>query len=112
VKKIEADYGSFENWRADLVATAVSARGWAVTALVLPSDRLHNFLVDFHNQGAVWNTVPIIALDVFEHAYYLDYQTNRKAYLEAFFQNLDWGYVEKRYQFAKRAAELYASQGL
>jgi Fe-Mn family superoxide dismutase len=68
--------------------------------------------VDFHNQGAVWNTIPIIALDVFEHAYYLDYQTNRKAYLEAFYQNLDWNYVEKRYQFAKKAVELYNSQGL
>ncbi|HVP23375.1 MAG TPA: superoxide dismutase [Conexivisphaerales archaeon] len=112
VKKIEADFGSFDNWKADMTATAVSARGWAVTALVLPSNKLHNFLVDFHNQGAVWNTIPLVALDVFEHAYYLDYQTNRKAYLEAFYQNLDWGYVEKRFQFAKKAAEIYNSLGL
>ena len=112
LKKIDADFGSFDSWKADMIATAVSAREWAVTALVLPSNRLHNFLVDFHNQGAVWNTVPIIALDVFEHAYYLDYQTNRKAYLDAFFQNLNWDYVERRYQFAKKAAEIYNTQAL
>jgi Fe-Mn family superoxide dismutase len=107
VKKIEEDFGSFEKWKEDFIATAMAARGWAVLALELSSNKLFNFLVDLQNIGHVVDTIPILALDVFEHAYFIDYGTNRRAYIDAFFQNINWDFVEKRYQFAKKVAELY-----
>ncbi len=45
------------------------------------------------NTFAIWNATPLVALDVYEHAYFLDYQTDRASYIEAFFANLDWGVV-------------------
>ena len=45
------------------------------------------------SRSPVWNATPLVALDVYEHAYFLDYQTDRAAYIEAFFENLDWDVV-------------------
>lgn len=111
VKKIEQDFGSFDEWKEDFIATAMSARGWAVLAMDLSSGKLFNFLVDLQNIGHVANTIPILCLDVFEHAYFIDYGTNRRAYIDAFFKLINWDFVEKRYQFAKRVAELYKEYG-
>ena len=107
LEKIKEDFGSFDAWKEDFIATAMASRGWAILALELSSNKLFNFLVDLQNVGHVANTIPILALDVFEHAYFIDYGTNRRAYIDAFFKNINWDYVEKRYQFAKKVAELY-----
>ncbi|MFP3189871.1 MAG: superoxide dismutase, partial [Thermoproteota archaeon] len=104
VKKIEEDFGSFNEWKEDFIATAMAARGWAILAMDLSSGKLFNFLIDLQNVGHVANTIPILALDVFEHAYFIDYGTNRKAYIEAFFKIINWDAVEKRYQFEKKVA--------
>ena len=55
--------------------------------------RLFNYIGDAQNTFPVWNATPLVALDVYEHAYFLDYQTDRAAYIEAFLRNLDWGVV-------------------
>ncbi|MFH0922812.1 MAG: Fe-Mn family superoxide dismutase [Candidatus Micrarchaeota archaeon] len=88
LKAIESDFGSFEKWKADFLACAKASTGWAI--LCLDKGKMRNFLCDSHNQGAVWGANPILALDVFEHAYYHDYGPNRGAYLEAFMNNIDW----------------------
>ena len=90
---IERDFDSVEAWRADLKATAMAARGWAWTAYDWDEQRLFNFLGDAQNTFPVWNATPLVALDVYEHAYFLDYQTDRASYVDAFFENLDWGVV-------------------
>jgi superoxide dismutase, Fe-Mn family len=90
---IERDFGTVAGWRADLRATAIAARGWAWTAYDWDEGRLFNFLGDAQNTFPVWNATPLIALDVYEHAYFLDYQTDRGAYVDAFFENLDWDVV-------------------
>ncbi len=90
---IARDFGSSEAWRSDLRAAALAARGWAWTAYDWDERRLFNYGGDAENPAPAWNATPLVALDVDEHAYYLDYRTDRAAYIDAFFSNLDWGVV-------------------
>ena len=90
---IERDFGSADAWRADLRATGMAGRGWAWTAFDWDEGKLFNYIGDAQNTFPVWNATPLVALDVYEHAYFLDYQTDRAAYIEAFLRNLDWGVV-------------------
>jgi Fe-Mn family superoxide dismutase len=87
---IERDFGSIEDWRADLKATGMAGRGWAWTAYDWDEGRLFNYIGDAQNTFPVWNATPVVALDVYEHAYFLDYQTDRASYIDTFFANLDW----------------------
>jgi Fe-Mn family superoxide dismutase len=90
---IARDFGSVADWRADLKATGMAARGWAWTAYDWDEGHVFNYIGDAQNTFPVWNATPLIALDVYEHAYWLDYQTDRASYIEAFFDNLDWDTV-------------------
>ncbi len=95
VQMIERDFGSLENWKIDMVATGLAARGWAILAFDFKDNRLHNYGSDAHNVGAVWGAVPVIVLDVYEHAYFMDYGINRKDYIDSFFKNLDWDFANR-----------------
>jgi len=96
--KIEYDFGSFNNWMQDFIATGLAARGWAVLAYD-PRDRgLHNFLQDAHDQGVIVNSKAILVLDVYEHAYFIDYGTQKRDYITAFLQNVNWTVAEKRWE--------------
>ncbi len=92
---VERDFGSAAVWRADLKATGMAGRGWAWTAYDWDEERLFNYVGDAQNTFPIWNATPLVALDVYEHAYFLDYQTDRGSYIEAFFGNLDWGTVNR-----------------
>jgi len=94
---IVRDFGSVENWITDMTAAGLSARGWAILSYDLTDKSVHNYSADAHNLGIVSGTVPLIVLDVYEHAYFMDYGTNRKGYIEAFFKNLNWGVIDKIY---------------
>jgi Fe-Mn family superoxide dismutase len=101
---IRRDFGGIDEWRADLKATAMAARGWAWTAYDWDEARLFNYLGDAQNTFPIWNATPLIALDVYEHAYFLDYQTDRASYIDAFFDNLDWSTIDdwvSKYQIQK-----------
>ena len=87
------DFGSVADWRADLKATGMAGRGWAWTAYDWDEERLFNYVGDAQNTFPIWNATPLVALDVYEHAYYLDYRTDRASYIDAFFDNLDWNTV-------------------
>jgi Fe-Mn family superoxide dismutase len=109
---IEQDFGSVENYKADLLASGMGARGWVVTAYDLDDNHLYNFSCDAHNIGCIWNAIPLLVLDVYEHAYFLDYATNRKSYLENFWKNIDFDYINSRlaeFELAKRRSQLKAS---
>jgi Fe-Mn family superoxide dismutase len=98
---LERDFRSVDAWRADLKASGMAGRGWAWTAYDWDELRLFNYVGDAQNTFPIWNATPLIALDVYEHAYFLDYQTDRASYIDAFFGNLDWGVVNDwvaRYQ--------------
>ncbi len=90
---IVRDFGSVADWRADLKATGMAGRGWAWTAYDWDEGRLFNYLGDAQNTFPIWNATPLVALDVYEHAYFIDYRTDRAAYIDAFFDNLDWDTV-------------------
>jgi Fe-Mn family superoxide dismutase len=90
---VKRDFGSPDAWRDDLKATGMAARGWAWTAYDWDEGRLFNYVGDAQNTFPVWNATPLVALDVYEHAYFLDYQTDRASYIDAFFDNLDWDVV-------------------
>jgi Fe-Mn family superoxide dismutase len=101
---IKRDFGSVAAWRADLKATGMAARGWAWTAYDWDEGRLFNYLGDAQNTYPIWNATPLVALDVYEHAYFLDYQTDRGSYIDAFLDNLDWATIDdwaSRYQIPK-----------
>jgi Fe-Mn family superoxide dismutase len=87
---VERDFGSAAEWRADLKATGLAARGWAWTAYDWDEARLFNYIGDAQNTYPIWNATPLVALDVYEHAYFLDYRTDRASYIDRFFDNLDW----------------------
>ncbi len=90
---IRRDFGSVDAWRADLKASGMAGRGWAWTAYDWDEGRLFNYVGDAQNTFPIWNAAPLVALDVYEHAYFLDYQTDRASYIDAFFDNLDWAVV-------------------
>src|SRR3990167_8134111 len=93
------DFGSLEKWAEEFAACGLAARGWVVLALDLKDGKLHNYLADMHNQGGIWGAIPLLVLDVYEHAYFLDYATARRKYIDVFMKNLDWnvasGLIEK-----------------
>ncbi|HEX5800228.1 MAG TPA: Fe-Mn family superoxide dismutase [Gaiellaceae bacterium] len=90
---IGRDFGSVEAWRSDLKATGMAGRGWAWTAYDWDEGRLFNYIGDAQNTFPIWNATPLVALDVYEHAYFLDFQTDRAGYIDTFFDNLDWAVV-------------------
>src|SRR6476469_9274366 len=101
---VQRDFGSVDAWRSDLKATGMAARGWAWTAYDWDEGHLFNYIGDAQNTFPVWNATPLVALDVYEHAYFLDYQTDRASYIDAFFDNLDWSTINdwvSKYQIQK-----------
>lgn len=91
---IKEDFGgSFESWAEEFKALGLAARGWVVLAYDWDEKKLRNFICDAHNQGGIWSCTPVLILDTYEHAYFIDYATGRKAYIEAFMKNIDWKFV-------------------
>lgn len=100
LKQINKDFGSFDAYKKDLKATGIAARGWVWTAWNKRELRLFNYLGDAQNSYPIWEATPILALDTYEHAYFIDYGVNRGSYIDVFFNNLDWTVVEKSFMQA------------
>lgn len=92
---IARDFGSFDNWQRDMKATGIAARGWVWLAFDWQTGKLFNYLGDTQDTYPVWHCTPLVALDVYEHAYMIDYGVNRADYIESFFKSLDWDGAEK-----------------
>lgn len=90
-------YGSFEKWLEDFKKTgALRGIGWGLCVQDNENGKLFNIWSDEHDTGYLAGTTPIIAMDVFEHAFVLDYGMDRGAYIDAFCNAIDWETVEKR----------------
>jgi Fe-Mn family superoxide dismutase len=99
IKKINEDFGSFQNWKDDFIATGKVGRGWVVLVSdKLTDGKLRNVLFDVHNQGGLVGSMPIISADTFEHAYYHKFGPDRAAYLVALVDNIDWKKVEESFK--------------
>lgn len=90
---INEAYGSFDKWVADWKATGVAGRGWAYLGYDHDEQRVFNFIGDAQDTFPQWNTSLILAMDVYEHAYFLDFQTARAKYIDAWLQVIDWDAV-------------------
>ena len=97
-KLIEAEFGTFDEWLTDMKQTGIAARGWVWTAYDHDTKRIINILGDGHDAFPIWNATPLVALDGYEHAYFIDFGVNRAEYIKNFFNNLNWEVIEKRIQ--------------
>jgi Fe-Mn family superoxide dismutase len=96
-KAIAASFGSIEAWEKDFRATgAMRGIGWVVLYQDTSSNRLINFWVNEHDTAHPAGCNPLLIMDVFEHAYMLDYGLKRADYIEAFFKNINWSAVDGR----------------
>ena len=100
-KKITEMFGNYETWVNGFKATgAMRGIGWAVLYYDKQADKLYNVWINEHDTGHFAGCVPILIMDVFEHAFMLDYGTKRADYLEAFFNAINWEEAEKRFEDA------------
>jgi Fe-Mn family superoxide dismutase len=96
-KKLIENFGSIDAWEMDFRATgAMRGIGWAVLYQDNVSGRLINFWINEHDGGHPAGCTLILIMDVFEHAFMLDYGLKRADYIEAFFKIIDWNAVESR----------------
>lgn len=98
---INASYGSFDKWLIDWKATGMAGRGWVYLGYDHAEKRVFNYIGDAQNSYPVFNTTLVLAMDVYEHAYFLDFQTARAKYIEAYVQTIDWAAVNARLANAK-----------
>ncbi len=98
------DFGSVDRWRDEFVAMAnglAGGSGWVLLVYVPRDGRLLNQYAADHGQG-IAGGVPILALDMYEHAFHIDFGANARAYVEAFMRNLDWNAVQTRFEDARK----------
>jgi Fe-Mn family superoxide dismutase len=96
-KQMQCDFGSVEEWEKDFRATgAMRGIGWAVLYQDNLSQRLLNCWINEHDVGHPAGCAPILIMDVFEHAFMIDYGLKRADYIESFFKNIDWKAAEAR----------------
>ncbi len=96
-KKIAESFGSYEAWEKDFRATgAMRGIGWVVLYQDPVAHRLINFWVNEHDVSHPAGCIPLLIMDVFEHAFMLDYGLKRADYIEAFFKNINWAAVDAR----------------
>ncbi len=102
------DFQSVDRWRDEFVAMATGlagGSGWVLLVYIPRDRRLVNQYASDHGQ-AIAGGIPILALDMYEHAYHIDFGANAKAYIDTFQRNIDWKSVETRYQDALAVAPL------
>ncbi|CAN5745552.1 superoxide dismutase [soil metagenome] len=104
---IESEFhGGLAQWSQAVRKAASAARGWVMVGYDLNDGSLFNYIMDTQNLWAVYNMVPVLAIDVYEHAYVRDFGATpdgRKQYVEAFFKNLDWDHVNRQVAQAEAA---------
>lgn len=100
IKAAQASFGSYEIWKADFVSIGkMRGVGWAICLQDPNNGGLSNHWITLHETGSITGFVPVLVMDVWEHAFLLDYKpAERPKYIEAFFSNIDWNAVEKRLQ--------------
>jgi superoxide dismutase, Fe-Mn family len=102
---INASYGSLATWEQDFRLTSMSlggGSGWVVLNYNFRDDTVHNYWAWDHTHSLAWG-VPLLVMDMYEHAYAIDYGANARGYIDAFFQNINWDEVNRRAQSVRRS---------
>ncbi len=95
---IEQRFGSLENWSADFIASAKEAAGWAMLVRHPVSGKLYNVVSDEHAMGVLWMARPVVVIDTYEHAYYVDYESRKAEYIDKFMAHIDWTEAASRFR--------------
>ncbi|MFO0839205.1 MAG: superoxide dismutase [Phycisphaerae bacterium] len=104
-KALKRDFGTLDAFRAQFSAAAaqVQGSGWGVLAYEPHAQRLLVLSAEKHQNMGVWGVVPLLVIDVWEHAYYLKYQNKRTSYITAFMNVVNWDDVDRRFAAAAKA---------
>lgn len=100
VTAVKKRFGSVEKWAADFETSAKTAAGWAMLAFHPVNGKLYNVVSDEHAQGVLWMATPLVVIDVYEHAFYIDYQNRKTEYINRFMDHIDWLEANRRYEIA------------
>lgn len=95
---IENRFGTLGKWAADFQAAAKASSGWAVLAFHPANGKLYNVISDAHATGVLWMGTPLVVIDMYEHAYYIDYKNKKTDYIEKFMQHIDCQEVNRRFK--------------
>jgi len=98
-KKIEKQFGSYENWLSAFKSIgAMRGIGWVILYYDFEGDNLVNVWINEHDVGHLAGAKPLLIMDVFEHAYMVDYNLKKADYIESFINSIDWDAVSKRFE--------------
>ena len=97
---IEKRFGSLDKWAVDFLTSARTATGWAMLTFHPVNGKLYNVVSDEHAMGVLWMVTPLLVIDVYEHAFYVDYKNRKTEYIEKFMDYIDWQEVNRRYKIA------------
>ncbi|HLF53946.1 MAG TPA: Fe-Mn family superoxide dismutase [Candidatus Nanoarchaeia archaeon] len=100
-KAVENAFGSWDNFVADIKASASSTPGWVLVTWNKKTEKLHTFILFEHHIGLPAHQEIILCLDCWEHAFMIDYGTDKASYLKVFLENINWDVVNKRFQDIK-----------
>lgn len=104
--RLQRDFGSFDDWQHDIIACALSSnQGWAVCGYSVYLKRFVNTVIDLHSQNAMVGLIPVIVLDVWDHASYHDYPNDKQAYVVKMMEELNWKVIEERFQKIEKLVE-------
>jgi Fe-Mn family superoxide dismutase len=95
---IEQRFGSIDRWSTDFIASAKEAAGWTMLVKHPVNGKLYNVVSDEHAMGVLWMAMPIIVIDTYEHAFYIDYQNRKSEYVEKFLSHIDWAEANRRFE--------------
>jgi Fe-Mn family superoxide dismutase len=95
---LAARFGSLARWAEDFRATCMAANGWGILARDAVNGKLYNVASDLHEVGVLWFGEPLLVCDVYEHAYYVDYQNRKADYVGKFLEHVDWEEVNRRFR--------------
>lgn len=87
---------AFDDWKRDFVACAKASRGWAILAYDRSEKQFRNLMLDSHSEGLICCHKPILVLDMYEHAYVIDFKMDKEKYLNWFFDHIKWSEVLHR----------------
>lgn len=99
MEMLDQDFGGYPQWQEDFIATAKASRGWAVLCYDQRSERLRNISLDAHDLGIIAYSAPVLILDMYEHAYFLQYADKKVDYINNFMKNINWTVVGGRMNF-------------
>ncbi|WP_339317704.1 Fe-Mn family superoxide dismutase [Paenibacillus sp. FSL R10-2734] len=106
LEAIEQSFGSYDSFKKQFTEAAIKVEGggWAILVWSPRSHRLEILTAEKHQNLSQWDVVPLLALDVWEHAYYLKHQNNRADYINDWWKVVNWPYVSERYAAASKLA--------